>query len=280
MVGGGVKTVIAGKNIVITGAAGGIGRALVESFLNEGAHVWATDVHAEGLTPITEKNLDINARLHIQKLDVSKSEDYQQILRGFSERGKTVDVWINNAGINLNQRFEAMELEDFFKIMNINFEAIVRSCHFVLPFMERQSCGTIVNVASVAGHVAAPYMSAYCSSKHAVVGFTRALQAELDLSQSPVGTMLVCPGFVETDLIAKGQHLGFPEWLQFALAKPQKVARAIVTGLKRNEREIYPTINGKLMLTMHRFFPQATRRNSKVLLAQSFKDYLMNRYRV
>ena len=146
--------------------------------------------------------------------------------------------------------------------------------------MENQGTGTLVNMASIAGHLSAPYMSAYCTTKHAVVGFTRAIREELRLQDSPIKVVLVSPGFVDTSMIARGEKHGFPEWLRWTLSTPEKVAKEILTGIRVGEEELFPTQNGKWMLRAYRHFPKSTMKSSKMLLTRSLKDFLLNRYKV
>ena len=121
-------------------------------------------------------------------------------------------------------------------------------------------------------------MSAYVAAKHAVVGFTRALSAELELKGSPVSLLLVSPGFVDTRLIAKGESLGFPEWLSFMLSTPDAVADAVYRAMPTKRSEIVPTFNGKVMRRMYSLMPRSTVKSSRILLTKSWKDLVLNRY--
>jgi short-subunit dehydrogenase len=90
--------------------------------------------------------------------------------------------------------------------------------------------------------------------------------------------VLVSPGFVDTRILNKGEKNGFPEWLSFLLSKPESVADEIVRTLTRHKDEIYPTFNGKLMRRLYGVFPKATVNSSRMMLAKSWKDFLMNRF--
>jgi short-subunit dehydrogenase len=95
---------------------------------------------------------------------------------------------------------------------------------------------------------------------------------------SPVDFVLVCPGFVETKMIKKGQDLGFPEWLSPILSTPEKVALEIFKGLKKNKAEIYPTMNGKTLIALHKHFPHFVRSQARLLTVKSLKDFLLNKH--
>ena len=90
--------------------------------------------------------------------------------------------------------------------------------------------------------------------------------------------VLVSPGFVDTSLLSKGRARGFPKWLEWMISTPEEVAREIARGLKQGREEIFPTLNGKAILRMHRLFPRATLKSSRVLLTQSLKDLILRRY--
>ena len=264
----------ANKSVVITGAASGIGRALVLEFLELDANVWALDVDQAALNELRVEVEKYGHRLECAALDVSRVEDVRSVVARLIARHKKLDYWINNAGVSELCDFGELSSESFDRVLDINLHAVVNGTRIALEAMEFQGSGTIVNMASVAGHVAAPKMIAYCTSKHAVVGFTRALQMELRLNASAVHVMLVSPGFVDTKILARGADLGYPEWLSWAVAKPQTVARDIVRGIRSGKIELTPTMSGKLMLATHKWLPQATFKGSKILLSKSLKEAL------
>ena len=269
-----------GKTIVITGGAGGIGQSLAEKFLAEGASVFVWDLHEVGLEKLQRQAQGRGEDCHIRVVDVTSAKQMSAALESLLTVRRKVDVWVNNAGMAGLGSFGELSAERFEKVIQLNLGSVVHGSRLALSHMEEFGGGWIINMASVAGHLAAPFMTAYSATKHAVVGFTRALREELRLQNSGVRVMLVSPGFVDTSLISKGEKLGFPSWLEWALATPDHVTHEIMTGLRRQREEVFPTWNGKLMLQLFRFFPNVTLRSSKVLLTRSFKDYLLNRYTV
>jgi short-subunit dehydrogenase len=192
-----------------------------------------------------------------------------------------VHVWVNNAGLSGMGDFTTMGEGAFERVMAVNFGGVVAGTRLAVEHFESKGGGVVVNLGSVAGFVPAPYLTAYCASKHAVVGFTRALREELRMKQCATRLILVSPGFVDTTMIQKGSRtLGFPEWLQWALAPPAVVTRAILAALAGKHDEAVPTWNGRLMTGLHAFFPKAARRSADLLLARSFRDWIFNRYTV
>jgi short-subunit dehydrogenase len=196
------------------------------------------------------------------------------------EADKRIDLWFNNAGVAGLGGFQDLKAGDFDRVIDVNLKGLITGTRLALKQMESQGAGIIVNMASVAGHIAPPFMSAYAATKFAVVGFSRALREELKLRDCPVRVVMVSPGFVDTAILARGQRIGFPEWLTWALSTPEQVAQDILMGLAREEEEIFPTWNGKVMLQAHRYFPRAMMRGSRLLLVKRFRDLFLNRYTV
>lgn len=267
-----------GKTIVITGAGAGIGRALAMKLLQRGAKVWALDLNADGLASLADEAGKFGLALATRVVDVSARGELETARDAVILADKAIDYWINNAGIVRMGDFIEVGLDDFDKVVAVNLLGVVNGTRVAMEAMENAGRGRIVNMASLAGLLPAPYMTSYVATKHAVVGFTRALSEELRLKGSPLSLLLVCPGFVDTQIIGRGQKMGFPEWLSFLLAKPDDVAESIVKALPGKRAEIFPTMNGKLMRRMYSILPRVTVNSSKILMTQSLKDVMLRRY--
>ena len=270
----------AGKAIAITGAGAGIGRALTLQLAARGGDVFALDRDEQALTALVEDAAKFGHTVYPVVGDVMHSGDLESLRDKALATKQRLDIWINNAGVAGLGGFLEQGEASFERVLDIDLRALVRGTRLALETMEQVGSGWIVNMASVAGRVPAPYMTAYATAKHAVIGFTRSLQAELRQNDSLVRLALVCPGFVDTSIIARGQELGFPEWLSFMLATPDGVARAVIRGLEKSDEEIWPTWNGKLMKNFYGLFPGATVASSRMLLARDWKDLLQRRTRI
>lgn len=268
---------LAGQTIVITGGASGIGRQLALLYAESGARPVAVDRDPQALANLLDHAKKYGFDIEAAEADVTDSAALMTLRDRLVRERKQIHVWVNNAGIAGLGSFLDVTPEAFDRVIDVNLKGLITGTRLALQTMEAQGFGRIVNMASVAGHCPAPFMSAYNASKHGVVGFTRSVQAELRMKGSPVSTLLVSPGFVDTEIIAKGTRLGFPEWLSFLLAKPNDVAREIVAATATLKDEIYPTANGKLMKSLYTVAPRTTVRSARVLLAKSWKDALLNR---
>jgi NAD(P)-dependent dehydrogenase (short-subunit alcohol dehydrogenase family) len=265
-----------GKRFVVTGSASGIGRALAEELLRRGAVVVAWDRDEPGLRSLEEQAARYGRECRTAVVDVTDGA----AVRAARDSVSPIDGWFNVAGVAKTGRFSTMSPADFRRIMDVNFGAVVDATRAAIEVMEPRGAGTIVNVASVAGFLPAPFLAAYSASKHAVVGFTRAVAEELRLSDSPLRLVLVAPGFVETSMIAGASGFSFPNWLRWLPSRPDTVAREILDGLVRGKAEIYPSRNGRWMMRFARVFPEKSIRGSQLLLSRSFKDWMLNRYDV
>lgn len=191
----------AGKVAVVTGAGSGIGRAIARRLDQHGARVHCADINGDAASALAGELSHATAHT----LDVS---DAQAVLaladRVYAEEGR-VDLLFNNAGIGHAARLLDTELDDWRAVMDVNLMGVVHGIHAFLPRMVAQSTVThIVNTASGAGLIPHPKMAVYAASKHAIVGLSTSLAAEL--GDSKVRVTILCPGVINTG-IAKRTHM-------------------------------------------------------------------------
>jgi NAD(P)-dependent dehydrogenase (short-subunit alcohol dehydrogenase family) len=186
-----------GKTAVVTGAAGGIGAALVRRLAARGLNVTLVDLDVDALGPIAAAaGLNDDNSLSVAA-DVSKAEDVANYVARTVEKFGTIDYFANNAGIECP--FGAIEdqaIETLDKVYAVNVRGVFLGLQHVLPVMKRQGSGSIMNTSSLAGIMAAPMMAPYIMSKHAVIGITRSAAAEA--ASSGVRVNAVLPGTINT----------------------------------------------------------------------------------
>lgn len=268
------------KICVVTGAGHGIGLELTRIIAANHGVVWAIDRDEEALSALQAEAHRGGWDIVPYCADVTDIGAMKDLIKTIRSKSRRVDLWVNNAGIQRVGAFDVMSEAEFDLVMNVNLTSVIRITRLVTAWMSDQGGGVVLNMASVAGHVPAPFMTAYVAAKHGVVGFTRALQAEFELLKSPVRAAFASPGFVDTAIIERGNEHGFPEWLSWLLTDPQTCAKEILLGLARGDTEIKPTMSGAMMRLAYTLMPRTTVRSSKVLLTKGFKDFLLNRYQV
>jgi NAD(P)-dependent dehydrogenase (short-subunit alcohol dehydrogenase family) len=187
------------KTALITGASRGIGKAVVESFLKEGANVALVATRQEGLEQLCRQEAWPQDRVLCIGADVSVQADAQRAVDLTLQRWGHIDVLVNNAGIYHGAGFLDHRPEDFQRLLNVNLFGVLHFMQACLPLMQQRRQGAIINIASTAGKWGSRNQSAYNTSKHAVVGLTRCVALEASAHQVTVNA--ICPGFVETDMV-------------------------------------------------------------------------------
>ena len=184
------------QRAVVTGGGRGIGTAIAHALAAEGAAV-VVAARSTGEIEATAAALrEAGHRAWSVACDVTDPQEVEALRHQAQEKLGGVDVLVNNAGIASSAPLKAIGLEDWNRIFAVNVTGTFRCTQAFLRAMVERGWGRVVNVASVAGKIGAPYISAYAASKHAVVGFTRSVAAEVALTGVTVNA--VCPGYVET----------------------------------------------------------------------------------
>ncbi len=186
-----------GRHAVVTGAGRGIGAAIADALLAEGARVTALGRDLDAL----KSRFEGQGNVRTDRCDVT---DEVQIDAAFAVAAETfgrVDILVNNAGMEHSAPFHRTTAEDYRRMFEVNVVGAALCCRRALDAMKGRDYGRIVNVASIAGLKGYAYTAAYTASKHALVGLTRALADEL--KATPVTVNAVCPGFTDTDMVAR-----------------------------------------------------------------------------
>jgi NAD(P)-dependent dehydrogenase (short-subunit alcohol dehydrogenase family) len=198
---GGLRTYEGGVAI-ITGGASGIGKALGEELALRGGEVVLADRQADMAEEVATAIRARGGKASAYALDVTDAASVELLLENTFERCGRVDYMFNNAGIALNGKFEYFELKHWRDTIDINLMGVVYGARAAHKYMSRQGFGHIVNTASFAGVFPWPTTIAYTASKHAIVGMSTAMRAEL--ADAGIQVSVVCPGTILTPMIEKG----------------------------------------------------------------------------
>ena len=178
---------LAGRVALVTGGGRGIGAAVARALAAAGARVMAAARHPVPLDGVAT-----------ERCDVTQPGDVTALVRATTERLGPIDILVNNAGSASSAPVAKITLDEWHRLFAVNATGTLLCTQAVLPGMRERRLGRIVNIASIAGLTGDKYIAAYSAAKHAVVGFTCSLAAEL--SGSGVTANVVCPGYVDTPL--------------------------------------------------------------------------------
>jgi NAD(P)-dependent dehydrogenase (short-subunit alcohol dehydrogenase family) len=189
---------LSGKIVIVTGAGSGLGKTISEYFAKRGASIVVTDINLssanETLNQIKQEGGDGIALC----VDVGDPKAVDEMISKTIDQYGRIDFLFNNAGAAIGGEFKDMTLENWQKMMNVNFWGIVYACIGVYPIMIKQGSGHIINVSSFAGLMPGGLMSSYSTSKYAAVGFTLNLRSEA--RQYGIWVSALCPGYLETPM--------------------------------------------------------------------------------
>lgn len=216
-----------GKVAVVTGGASGIGKALARRFASEGARVVIGDVEAAALERAVSELRASGADVEGVVTDVTDPAQMQALGDAAVAAFGGVHVFCNNAGVGGGGLSWEMPLSTWEWVIGVNLWGVIHGVRTFVPLLMQQTEAHIVNTASVAGLVAAPFMGPYNASKHAVVAISETLHHELAMSAPQVKVSVLCPGWVNTKIAESARNR--PEHLKEGAA-PDADAAALLRG--------------------------------------------------
>lgn len=238
---------INGKVVVITGASSGIGEATAKLLASRGAHVVMGARRVEKLEALASLIQAEGGCALYQQLDVTSIEQMQSIIRLAQSRFGRVDVIVNNAGVMPLSPLEALKIDEWNRMIDVNIRGVLHGIAAGLPVMKEQQSGHMINVASIGAYSVTPTAAVYCATKYAVRAITEGLRQEID---EDIRVTLVSPGVTESELAESITDDGAREFMKTYRrnALPASaIARAIAYAIEQpadvdvNELVVRPT---------------------------------------
>ena len=256
--------------VVITGASSGIGRATALAFAREGDHVVLAARHVDALESLAQECEALGAAALVVPTDVTDAAAVQALAEAAITRHGSIDVWINNVGVGVVGLFDKTPIEAHRRVIESNLIGHMNGAHAVLPHFRGRGQGTLINMISLGGWVAAPYAAAYSASKFGLRGFSEALRAEF--SELPgVHVCEVYPTFVDTPGMSHGSNYsGRRIKPPPPLVDPRRVADILVSLSHRPRAAVYigsPAFPG---IVAHAVAPNLVGRIMMRLMSKAF----------
>ncbi|MFF9205226.1 SDR family oxidoreductase [Streptomyces sp. NPDC014986] len=185
------------KVVLVTGASSGIGEATARLLAERGHHVVLGARRTERLEELTEAIRTAGGSAEYHPLDVTEAERVRGFVDAAYSRHGRVDVLVNNAGVMPLSKLEALRLEEWNRMIDVNIRGVLHGIAAVLPVMRAQHRGQVVNVASIGAHQVSPTAAVYCATKYAVWAISEGLRQEVG---GDIRVTTICPGVTESEL--------------------------------------------------------------------------------
>jgi short-subunit dehydrogenase len=242
--------------VVITGASSGIGRETALAFGKQRASVVLAARNAEALAEVAREIEQQGGTAHVVITDVAVWDQVQRLAQETVDRFGRIDTWVNNAGISVYSPVEEMTVDEMERVIQVNLMGPIHGMKAVLPHMQRQGAGTIINVASGLADRSVPLQAPYCASKAGLRGFTESFRMELARDYPDIHVTLILPASINTPFFNHARsRLGAKPQPIPPVYDPAIVADAILSAAATPQRDIYAGGFAKLISLQQRLSP-------------------------
>lgn len=251
-------SLLRGQTVIITGAVSGIGRAAALKFADQGSNLGLMDINEEGLRALKENISEAGGAAESFIVDVSNYYQVKEAADRMAEKFGKIDVWVNNAAIGVYGEVGEIKIEEFRRVMDVNFFGQVNGAYVALPYLRLpESSGKIIGILSGLAEIPAPLESPYVSSKFALRGFYNSLYEELKHQKASVGISMILPSSIATPFFEHAKtYLGSRPKPYPPVYSPELVAELIVKRALQPKLETVAGGAGQLFIFLYSFSPK------------------------
>ena len=260
------------KNVVITGASSGVGRAAAEAFALEGCNLILAARGKEALEETAEFCREIGVFAYAIPTDVSDASQIESLAQKAVEIAGTIDIWINNAGVMATGKYEDTPIEVIDQVIKTNLLGYLHGARSVLPIFRKQEYGILINNISIGGWMPAPFGTVYSASKYGIRGMTECLQGEV--SDAP--NIHVCGLYPSIQRSTGNMHSAKYSGLDFKIpptaADPKALASAMVEMARNPKKALYPDWSSRIFKSLYGLFPKTIINTTSAALRVMMKE--------
>jgi len=245
-----------GKNVVITGASSGVGRAAAEAFAREGCNIVAVARGQKGINEVVDYCRSLNVLCVGVSADMSIAEDVEKVVKEALAINGKIDIWVNNAGVMASGKFEEIPLEIHQQVIKTNLFGYMHGAYNVIKIFKNQDEGILINNISIGGFMPAPYSAVYSASKFGIKGMMECLQGEIS-NRSNIHICNLYPQLQNsTGNLHSAKYSGFDMKIPFIASDPSNTAAKMVELAKHPKKDMFPDFPAAAITNLYRVFPK------------------------
>lgn len=265
------KNSLKGKNVVITGASSGVGRATAEAFASQGCNIVAVARGQKGLNEVVEFCRGLNVQAIGVSADMSIAEDVEKVAQEALALGGKIDIWVNNAGVMASGKFEEIPLEIHQQVIKTNLFGYMHGAYNAIKIFKKQNQGILINNVSIGGFMPAPYSAVYSATKFGIRGMMECLQGEIS-NRKDIHICNLYPQLQNsTGNLHSAKYSGFDMKIPFIASDPRDTAAKIVDLAKHPKKDLFPDFKAAALTNTYRLFPKMVINSASAALRMKMK---------
>jgi short-subunit dehydrogenase len=260
-----------GKNVVITGASSGVGRAAAEAFANEGCNIIAVARGQKGIHDVVEYCRALGVSAIGVSADMSIAEEVNRVVTEALEAYGKIDIWVNNAGVMASGKFEEIPMEIHEQVLKTNLFGYMHGAYHAIKIFKDQNKGILINNVSIGGFMPAPYSAVYSASKYGIRGMMECLQGEISNRKN----IHICNLYPQlqnsTGNLHSAKYSGFDMKISSIASDPRDTAAQMVNLAKHPRKDLFPDLRASAITKTYQLFPKLIINSASAVLRTKMK---------